>query len=270
MIARQTTKAPIDRPGALRSGPAIQEMFGRIARRYDVINRVMTGGRDVAWRRMAVGRALGDRDPARLRVLDVATGTGDLALALSAAGAGEVAGADFAPPMLHAAKEKDRSAARVAWIVADALALPFRDDHFDACSVAFGLRNMADYGAALREMTRVLSPGGRIVCLELTPLHAPVVATVFGWYFSNVVPVVGGLLSGDRDAYRYLPTSVAAFPSATALARLMDEAGLEDVTFRRLGGGAVALHVGTKPGKTTDTDAPAANLTMVSVAPKTH
>jgi demethylmenaquinone methyltransferase/2-methoxy-6-polyprenyl-1,4-benzoquinol methylase len=139
-----------------------------------------------------------------------------------------VIGVDFAAPMLRAAAAKPvaSEAGRLSWVVADAMALPFADDTFDACTVAFGLRNMPDYQQALVEMTRVLRPGGRLVCLEMTPLRTPLVGVAFGWYFETVVPLVGGLLSGDRDAYRYLPASVAAFPDAPTLKRMMDHAGL--------------------------------------------
>lgn len=247
--------------GALRSGRDVREMFGRIVPRYDAMNRLMTGGRDVAWRRLAVRLALDGRAPGTARVLDIATGTGDLAFALAEGGAVSVVGADFAKPMLDAAAAKGRaggvarsSGERVRWVVGDALALPFPDGCFDACTVSFGLRNMADYGAALREMGRVLRPGGRLVCLELTPYRRPVLGRLFGWYFARIVPVVGGLLSGDRDAYRYLPTSVAAFPTAPALADHMRRAGFVDVSFRFLGGGTVALHVGTKDGSPSPPD----------------
>ena len=237
--------------GALRGRAEVRAMFGRIVRRYDTMNRVMTGGRDVAWRRRAVDHALRDRTPGTAVVLDVATGTGDLALALAAGGARFAIGIDFAVPMVRTAAAKgERSATtpgpRAAWAIGDALALPFADDSFDACTVAFGLRNMADYGAALREMARVLKPGGRFVCLELTPFRRPVLTPLFGWYFNRVVPLVGGLLSGDRDAYRYLPRSVVAFPSAAELAVLMEQSGFNAVSYRRLGGGTVAVHVGTK------------------------
>jgi demethylmenaquinone methyltransferase/2-methoxy-6-polyprenyl-1,4-benzoquinol methylase len=230
-------------------------MFGRIVARYDVVNRLMTGGRDVAWRRLIARTAVaGGRNGL---VLDVATGTGDLAVALADAGARRVAGVDFAEPMLRAAAAKpgvrltgtgDRGdEERVMLAVGDALRLPFPDGTFDACTVAFGLRNMADYEAALREMTRVLRPGGRLVCLELTPYRVPILRAAFGWYFTRVVPLVGGLLSGDRAAYRYLPSSVAAFPPADALDALLRRAGLVAVAHRRLGAGTVAMHVGEKP-----------------------
>ena len=250
-----------ERAGALRSGRDVREMFGRIVRRYDLMNRLMTGGRDVAWRRRAVRLALGN-GAGDAPLLDVATGTGDLALELARAvhGTRLVIGVDFAAPMVRAAAAKGRDKpslsqngegglggeGRPAWLVGDALTLPFRDETFAACTVAFGLRNMADYGAALREMGRVLRPGGRLVCLDLTPYRRPVLGALFGWYFSRVVPFVGGLLSGEREAYRYLPRSVAAFPAADSLVELMRRTDLTEVSYRLLGGGTVALHVGTK------------------------
>ncbi|HEV2108017.1 MAG TPA: class I SAM-dependent methyltransferase [Thermomicrobiales bacterium] len=234
--------------GALEPAGEVQAMFGRIVRRYDLVNRLMTGGRDVAWRKLVARTAVagGRRDVA----LDVATGTGDLAIVLAEAGAKKVIGVDFVPAMLSAAARKPGiadGADRVWLATADALRLPFPDGVFDACTVSFGLRNMADYEAAVREMTRVLRPGGRFVCLELTPYRVPVLRRLFGWYFRAVVPLVGGLLSGDRAAYRYLPASVATFPAADDLAALMRRAGLDNVRYRRLGGGTVAMHVGEKP-----------------------
>ena len=236
--------------GALKPGGDIREMFGRIVGRYDLMNRLMTGGRDVGWRRLAVKAALAGYPRGTARAIDVATGTGDLALALAAGGAATVVGVDFAAPMLRvaAAKPLPRGSGAVTWVGADAMALPFADGTFDACTVAFGLRNMPDYQGALAEMARVLRPGGRFVCLEMTPLRAPVVGPLFGWYFERVVPLVGGLLSGDREAYRYLPASVAAFPDAPTLAAMLEGAAFEQIAFRKLGGGTVALHSGVKAG----------------------
>lgn len=259
----------------MRPAAEVQAMFGRIVPRYDLVNRLMTGGRDVAWRHLVANVAVaGGR---RGRVIDVATGTGDLAIALAEAGARSVVGLDFVPDMLRAAAGKpaigswpetghqagmrslDRtggsggaseSSGRVRLVVGDAMRLPFADDTFDACTVSFGLRNMADYERAVREMTRVLRPGGRWVCLELTPYRFPLLNRVFGWYFGVVVPVIGGWLSGDRAAYRYLPASVAAFPPADDLAAIMRVAGLANVRYKKLSGGAVAMHVGEKPERT--------------------
>jgi demethylmenaquinone methyltransferase/2-methoxy-6-polyprenyl-1,4-benzoquinol methylase len=148
--------------------------------------------------------------------------------------------------MVDAAAAKGAGRAGVAFIVGDALRLPFSDGAFDAVTVAFGLRNMTDYDAALCEFGRVIRPGGRLVCLEMTSLRRAVLGRPFGWYFGRLVPFVGGIVSGNRDAYRYLPSSVAAFPDADALAAMMGAAGFASAKFRRLGGGAVALHVARK------------------------
>jgi demethylmenaquinone methyltransferase/2-methoxy-6-polyprenyl-1,4-benzoquinol methylase len=230
--------------GAIRPDTQIAAMFGRIVRRYDLMNRVMTFGQDVRWRKKAVRAALGAGDT---RALDVATGTGDLAIALANGGFREVIGLDFAPEMIAAAEEKRLSRADLRFIVGEALALPFPDDHFDAVTVSFGLRNMKDYLAAITEMTRVIEPGGRFICLELTPYRVPVLGRIFNWYFTRIVPRIGGWLSGDAEAYRYLPTSVASFPSAKELSALMRKAGLAAVEYELVGLGTVALHVGIKP-----------------------
>lgn len=230
--------------GAINPDTQVAEMFGRIVRRYDLMNRVMTFGQDVRWRKKAVRAALGAGDR---RALDVATGTGDLAIALADGGFREVIGLDFAPEMIAAAEEKRLSRADLAFMVGDALDLPFPDDHFDAVTVSFGLRNMRDYLAAITEMTRVVEPGGRFVCLELTPYRVPVLSRIFNWYFTQIVPRIGGWLSGDTEAYRYLPTSVASFPDAQALSWMMKEAGLAAVEYELLGLGTVALHVAIKP-----------------------
>lgn len=236
--------------GAIRPTEDVRVMFDRIVPRYDLMNRLMTGGRDVAWRKLAVREALRGIEPSDATVLDVATGTGDLALALRGAGAARVTGLDFSPQMLVEAASKDLrvpGAPPIAWIPGNAMALPFADGSFDAVTVGFGLRNMPDYAGALREARRVLRPGGRFVCLETTPFGQPAVREAFDWVFSRVVPLVGGLLSGDRDAYAYLPASAAAFPDAEALGRMMLAAGFIRVRYLKLGAGAVALHVARKP-----------------------
>jgi demethylmenaquinone methyltransferase/2-methoxy-6-polyprenyl-1,4-benzoquinol methylase len=226
-------------------------MFDRIVPAYDRMNRIMTGGRDVAWRNLAVREAVaGCTVTAACAALDVATGTGDLALALCAAGVGSVTGLDFSVAMLAAAARKAQRSglSGVTWVEGDAMALPFADDSFDAVTVGFGLRNMPSYAGALREMARVLRPGGRLVCLETTTLAVPMLRPLVDWYFSRVVPFLGGLLSGDRDAYAYLPASAAVFPDAETLGRLMIAAGLGHVRYLRLGFGTVALHVAEKRG----------------------
>jgi demethylmenaquinone methyltransferase/2-methoxy-6-polyprenyl-1,4-benzoquinol methylase len=243
------TVSPQAAPGAIKSDREVRRMFGRIVRRYDLMNRLMTGGQDERWRRKAVRYALAAGNE---RALDVATGTGDLALALADGGFRQVIGLDFAPPMIEAAQQKRNGRADVRFMVGDAMRLPFPDATFQACTVSFGLRNMADYEGALREMGRVIKPGGRLVCLELTPYRTPVLGRLFNAYFTRVVPLVGGLLSGDAEAYRYLPSSVAAFPDADALAGLMRQAGFERVEIERVGGGTVAIHVAVKAGTNTE------------------
>lgn len=235
------------RHGAIQSGREVRRMFDRIVPRYDLMNRVMTGGRDAAWRKMVATRAAA-ANPAAV-VLDVATGTGDLAFALRDAGAALVVGLDFSREMIVAAVRKARRRARPAsFLIGDALSLPFENGTFDACTVSFGLRNMADYDAALAEMIRILRPGGTFLCLEMTPFRRPIAGPLFRIYFDRLVPLVGGLLSGNFSAYRYLPRSVEAFPPAHELAERMRSAGLKDVEYSLLALGAVAIHSGTRPG----------------------
>lgn len=232
------------RMGALESPSTVRAMFDRIAPRYDLMNRLMTGGRDRRWRdltaRAAVAQGAG-------LALDVATGTGDLARALRNAGAERVIGIDFSEEMMRAAGEKYSDDMQISLRRADAMDLPFSDDYFDACTVGFGLRNLPDYQAGLCEMVRVIRPGGRLAVLEITPYTGGLLARPFSFYFDRVVPLVGAVVAGDREAYSYLPRSAAAFPEARELADMMLAAGLRPVRWRRLGGGSVALHLGVKP-----------------------
>lgn len=237
--------------GAIKSSDDVRAMFDGIVPRYDLLNRLMTGGRDAAWRKLTVREAAGNLNPATASVLDIATGTGDLALELERAGFASVVGLDFSAPMLQEAERKalqqSGAASLVSWVQGDAMALPFAADSFDAVTVGFGLRNMPDYLAALREVVRVLKPGGTFVCLETSPLPSPLLRIVFESSMRAGLPILGGLLSGDREAYAYLPQSSAVFPDAAALGRLMQAAGLRNVRYLRRGFGAVAIHVGRKP-----------------------
>jgi demethylmenaquinone methyltransferase / 2-methoxy-6-polyprenyl-1,4-benzoquinol methylase len=223
----------------------IAAMFGRIARRYDLMNTLMTGGLDEAWRRHAVRAARPPRDGT---ALDVGTGTAKLALALARTMPnGHVVGVDVAEPMLRQAwpsSRRDPASGRVHFALADALALPFPDASFDCVTTAFMIRNVADVGAAFAELRRVAKPGGRVVCLELTQPRAPLWGSLFGLYFGRVVPLIGKLIAGDTGAYSYLPESVAAFLRPDGVAAEMTAAGLRGVRWRRLGLGTVTLHLG--------------------------
>jgi demethylmenaquinone methyltransferase/2-methoxy-6-polyprenyl-1,4-benzoquinol methylase len=231
------------RAGALQGEREVRAMFDRIVPRYDLMNRLMTAGRDVAWRKRVAQMAAASAPDGTARVLDVATGTGDLAFALAEAGAAEVIGLDFSEEMVAAARRKaTKRVGNVGFVVGNAMDLPWADGTFDACTVAFGLRNMPDYDAAIASMARILRPGGMFICLEMTPLRRPVAGPLFRFSFEKVMPLVGGLLSGSRSAYRYLPRSVAAFPPAHELAERLRTAGLEDVTYELLGFGTVAIH----------------------------
>jgi demethylmenaquinone methyltransferase/2-methoxy-6-polyprenyl-1,4-benzoquinol methylase len=211
-------------------------MFDRIAPVYDVMNRVMTAGLDVRWRRLAAEGAVRKGD----RVLDAACGTGDLAIADLKAGASRVTGLDFSEQMLERARKKDTS---IEWIQGDMLALPFADETFDAATVGFGVRNVEDLELGLRELRRVLRPGGRLAILEITQPRGPL-RPFYSLWFDRVVPLLGKVLPGG-DAYTYLPASVKRFPTAERLADLLRETGFGDVRFKLLAGSIVALHTGT-------------------------
>jgi demethylmenaquinone methyltransferase/2-methoxy-6-polyprenyl-1,4-benzoquinol methylase len=221
----------------------VRAMFARIAGRYDLMNRLMTLGRDQAWRRAAV-QAVAPTPGSR--ALDLGCGTGDLTLALARRGPRLTVGLDPVPGMLAAAEAKLAGQEGVALVEGDGLRLPFGDATFEVVASAFVMRNVSDLPAALREQRRVLRPGGRVAILELTPLTFPVAAQLFRLYFHRIVPLVGGLVAGDRSAYSYLPASVDRFPDARRLAARLVEAGFTRVRYRRFMLGTVALHVGER------------------------
>jgi demethylmenaquinone methyltransferase / 2-methoxy-6-polyprenyl-1,4-benzoquinol methylase len=214
---------------------AVRTMFDRIAPVYDLMNRVMTAGLDGRWRRLTAEAVV---RPGR-RVLDACCGTGDLALAAERAG-GQVVGLDFSERMLERARRKSAS---IEWVRGDLLELPFEDASFDAATVGFGVRNVADLERSLRELRRVLRPGGRLGILEITTPRGPL-RPFYRLWFDGIVPVLGKLLRGG-SAYTYLPASVRRFPGPEDLRALLEQAGFADVSFRLLAGGIVALHTGT-------------------------
>lgn len=220
--------------GTLAPG-AVRTMFDRIAPVYDSMNRLLTAGLDGRWRAETARAVVRPR----ARVLDVCCGTGDLALADVRAG-GRVTAIDFSERMLERARAKS---GEVEWHRADALALPFPDGSFDAATVGFGVRNLGDVEAGLRELRRVLAPGGGVGILELTRPRG-LLRPFYRLWFDGFVPLVGKLVPGG-SAYTYLPASVRRFPEAPELARLLCEAGFEDVRYRFFAGGIVALHTGT-------------------------
>lgn len=222
----------------------VQTMFSRISRRYDLMNRVMTGGRDQAWRRLAADELALPPDGL---CLDLATGTADLALAVRDRYPGShIIGADFSETILRAGAEKSRrTGGAIAFCVGDALSLSFPDATFDGIINGFLLRNAVDLPRCLSEMRRVSKPGSRVVCLEITHPRTPVFRDAFRLYFNHLVPIIGGVIAGDYKAYKYLPTSLAAFPPAEPLRLLMLQAGFRDARYRLLGLGTMALHIAT-------------------------
>jgi demethylmenaquinone methyltransferase/2-methoxy-6-polyprenyl-1,4-benzoquinol methylase len=212
----------------------VRAMFDRIAPVYDVMNRVMTAGLDLRWRRIAAQAVVKPGD----RVLDACCGTGDLAVAAGRAG-GTVTGLDFSPAMLERARRKLPAA---TWVEGDLLALPFEAGSFEAATVGFGVRNVADLERGLAELRRVLVPGGRVAVLEITQPRG-LLAPFYRLWFDHIVPLLGKALKGGA-AYTYLPASVRRFPGPDELAGLLGSAGFADVSYRTFAGGIVALHTG--------------------------
>ena len=223
----------------------VRAMFGRVAHRYDLANHLLSFNVDRLWRARTVRRVRPILERPGARVLDICCGTGDLVMALQRACPRPVFGSDFCHPMLVAAREKvARRHAASLLFESDALRLPVRDASLDLITVAFGFRNLANYEDGLREMRRVLGPGGMAAILEFSQPSNGLFGSLYGIYSRRLLPWIGGLLTGSRDAYLYLPESIRKFPAAPQLAEDMRCAGFSNVTYDRFTGGSVALHVG--------------------------
>jgi demethylmenaquinone methyltransferase/2-methoxy-6-polyprenyl-1,4-benzoquinol methylase len=225
----------------------VRAMFGRVAHRYDLANHLLSLNIDRYWRAQTVRRTREILCRPEARVLDICCGTGDLLLALARQGR-TVMGSDFCHPMLVAASAKigTRRAPAVLF-ESDALKLPLRDASLHLVTVAFGFRNLANYEAGLAEMRRVLGPGGMAAILEFSQPPNPLFAAIYNLYARRILPWIGGLISGSRDAYTYLPESVRKFPRAGELAAMMQRAGFTEVSYEYFTGGIVALHIGRIP-----------------------
>jgi demethylmenaquinone methyltransferase / 2-methoxy-6-polyprenyl-1,4-benzoquinol methylase len=237
-------------PGATGEEEAarwVRGMFGAVAARYDLLNHLLSFNIDRSWRRIAVWRLRPELERPGARVLDLCCGTGDLLFALESESHAAVLGCDFSHPMLVLARQKAaRRSVRAHFVEADALRLPLPDASLDLVATAFGFRNLASYRDGLAEMARVLRPGGVAAILEFSQPPHPLVRALYGFYSRRVLPLIGGAVSGSREAYAYLPESVRRFPGAEELAGDMEHAGFRDVRFERMTAGIVALHLGRR------------------------
>ncbi len=225
----------------------VRGMFGRIAGHYDLLNHLLSFNLDRRWRARTVNRVAEILARPDARVLDLCCGTGDVLLALEDRRKAQVFGSDFCHPMLVEARRKIAARHfRSTLFEADALALPLADESLDLITIAFGFRNLANYGNGLKELRRVLKPEGAVAILEFSQPTNRAFGALYGFFSMRVLPWIGGMISGSREAYSYLPESIRKFPGAEELARQMGEAGFRRVDFERMTGGAVALHVGRK------------------------
>lgn len=229
-------------------GEHIREMFNSIAPRYDLLNRLLSLGIDRKWRRFAVKQI---KFAESGKILDVATGTADVALEIAASTPGSVTitGVDFSPQMVELGKEKvkrSQFADRISLQVAPCEAIPFSENSFDSATIAFGIRNVVDRSCGLKEILRVLKPGGKIVILEFSNPQSKIFKALYNFYFLRILPVVGGLIS-NFSAYKYLPDSVLEFPSREEFKRIMTEAGFKTVTHKDLTFGIATVYTGEKP-----------------------
>ena len=231
----------------LKHAKAVREMFSGIATKYDFLNHFLSVNIDKKWRRLVAKKLRTVLDDENALVLDVACGTGDLSLELQRNAAAKVIGTDFCRPMLEIAFDKnDQSATKIPYIEADGMNLSFADETFDAVTIAFGLRNFSNWQNGLIELRRILKPGGKLAVLEFSTPLVPGFRQAFQFYFSNILPRIGGVVSGSRGAYEYLPDSVSRFPDQKNLVKMMQETGFSEVEYKNLTGGIAALHIGAR------------------------
>ncbi|MEO7673164.1 MAG: bifunctional demethylmenaquinone methyltransferase/2-methoxy-6-polyprenyl-1,4-benzoquinol methylase UbiE [Pyrinomonadaceae bacterium] len=226
---------------------AVRAMFSGIARKYDLLNHVLSVNIDKRWRKVVREKLAGILADENAVVLDVACGTGDLSLELQRHANARVIGTDFCHPMLAIANEKTAKLdLPVPYVEADAMQLSFANESFDAVTIAFGLRNLSNFEDGLRELRRILKPGGRVAVLEFSTPLVPGFAALFNFYFTSILPRIGGMVSGSRGAYEYLPDSVSKFPDQKKLVEMMIGTGFENVGYKNLTGGIAAIHTGSK------------------------
>ncbi|MFN2501882.1 MAG: bifunctional demethylmenaquinone methyltransferase/2-methoxy-6-polyprenyl-1,4-benzoquinol methylase UbiE [Pyrinomonadaceae bacterium] len=226
---------------------AVRDMFAGIAGRYDLLNHVLSLNIDKRWRRSVAAELKPVLAKQDALILDVACGTGDLSLELNRNARARIIGTDFCRPMLDVARSKSLSEKQpIAYVEGDAMSLPFDDNKFDAVTIGFGLRNLANLEGGLAELGRILKRGGRLAVLEFSSPIVPGFGPLFNFYFSHILPRIGGVISGSRGAYEYLPDSVSKFPAQRQLAALIEQTGFSDVKYTNLTGGIAALHSGSK------------------------
>ena len=223
----------------------VREMFATIATRYDLLNHLLSGNTDKKWRRIVAKRVSEKLSSDSSQILDVACGTGDLSLTLFETMGVRVVATDFCRPMLQIAAGKMPGSVKL--VESDALSLPFQDRSFEAVTIAFGLRNLSNVETGLKELFRVVKPQGWVAVLEFSKPPNALFNALFGFYFLRILPLLGGIISGSKSAYSYLPNSVRRFPDQQELSRLMNEVGFSQVTYENLTGGIAALHLGRRP-----------------------
>ena len=227
----------------IQHAAAVREMFSGIAGRYDLLNHLLSLNIDKRWRRRVRNKLAGILGNANATILDVACGTGDLSIELQRDSNAKIIGTDFCRPMLAIAAEKSTA---IPFVEADAMNLGFANCSVDAVTIAFGLRNLSNFSDGLREFHRILKPNGKLVVLEFSSPFVPGFRSIFNFYFSAILPRIGGMVSGSRGAYEYLPDSVLKFPDQRRLAEIMQETGYKNVEFENLTGGIAAIHIGVK------------------------